>query len=180
MKFKYRLTGTGWAECFLEINSQTCTFDVSYLTDALKYLLETLLEINPLYMDKDYVKDGSSFKWEGEPQELHWNFDVLPKGKILIRVTEDDGYGEEITSKINAECDYDEFLSEIIREMKALLKKYGVVGYKDNWGYDFPLTALIQLNYYLKNKTLYPFTMIIEDYSELSCSDLNNDLNELI
>lgn len=180
MKFKYKLVGNGWAECFFEINSQTFTFAVSYVTDALTYLLETLIEINPIYMDSAYVKDGISFKWNGEPVELQWSFQVLSNGKILIKVIEDDGFGEEIISKINAECSYDDFLSEIIREMKVLLNKYGIVGYKDNWGYDFPITALIQLNYYLKNKALYPFTTIIEDYSELNCSDLNNDLKELI
>ncbi|MDQ6600719.1 hypothetical protein [Bacillus salipaludis] len=178
MIFKYRLMGTGWAECFFEINSQAFTFAASYVTDALKYLLETLIDINPLYMDPAY--DDFSFKWNGEPNELEWNFQVLSNGKIVIKVTENDGFGEGLTSKIKTECNYDDFLSEIIREMKALLKKYGIVGYKDNWGYDFPVTELIQLNYYLKSKTSYPFTTIIEDYSELNCSDLNNDLKELI
>lgn len=35
MKFKYELTGVGWAEGCIEINSPIAHFTASYITDAL-------------------------------------------------------------------------------------------------------------------------------------------------
>lgn len=45
MKFQYILNGSGWAKGFIEINSQSCEFNPSYLTNALGDLLDSLVEL---------------------------------------------------------------------------------------------------------------------------------------
>lgn len=45
MKFHYILNGSGWAKGFIEINSQRCEFNPSYLTNTLGDLLDSLVEL---------------------------------------------------------------------------------------------------------------------------------------
>lgn len=39
VKFKYCLSGIGWADCIVEVNEQKLEFTASYLTDCLNDFL---------------------------------------------------------------------------------------------------------------------------------------------
>lgn len=46
MQFKYELIGTGWANGFIELNSQKILFSPSYITDAFGNLLGGLTDLS--------------------------------------------------------------------------------------------------------------------------------------
>jgi hypothetical protein len=73
MKFQYILNGSGWAEGFIEINSQRCEFNPSYLTNALGDLLDSLVELLT-YEPNPKIKKFNTvfFDWNEEPNGLEW------------------------------------------------------------------------------------------------------------
>ncbi|NEW04895.1 hypothetical protein GK047_02540 [Paenibacillus sp. SYP-B3998] len=65
MKFVYELTGSGWADGFIEIESNNVRFTASYLTDALDDLLRCLISIIPVCVP--YPQNKTVFEFEEEP-----------------------------------------------------------------------------------------------------------------
>lgn len=183
MKFIYKLDGAGWANCHIEINSKEHSFTPSYLTNALGDLLQALLEVNPLYTEKAYADDGSGFFWDEEPEEIEWNFRYLDDGKMLLRITSYEAVSDtEILKKValSTECSYDKFLGEVLNEVEKILEEYGIVGYKNMWiAHDFPLSAFLQLKYYLENRIGFPITKRTIGHSEEIKSDIEMELNYL-
>jgi hypothetical protein len=182
LRFEYKLTGAGWARGYIEIDSKKCSLTAGYLTDALGDLLEALLDLNPLYTDATYLKHGRYFEWNAEPDGVQWHLRKLNEEKMLIKITyyEDIDLYEGERVELNAECLYDEFLTEVLREAGLILKEYGIVGYKENWiEHEFPLSTFLQLKHYLDTKTQYPInTNNVDDY-KLYTSDLYKDLDYL-
>lgn len=164
MKFQYRLTGAGWAQCELEINSQKYSFGAGYLTDALGDLLQSLLNINPLYTEEVYIENGVQFFWDEEPRGTDWHFRYLGDDKMSLEITEyqDVSSSSEPIIMLKTECSYTKFLNLVMNEADRILKEYGIVGYKKMWHeHEFPLSSFLKLKYYLKNNLKYPLENII-------------------
>ncbi|ENQ3106261.1 hypothetical protein ACEOWJ_002271 [Bacillus cereus] len=66
MQFKYELIGTGWANGFIELNSQKISFSPSYITDAFGNLLGGLTDLS------NGEERVVTFLWEEEPIGLSW------------------------------------------------------------------------------------------------------------
>ncbi|WP_051529986.1 hypothetical protein [Anoxybacteroides tepidamans] len=182
MKFEYQLTGAGWARGYIEIDDQKRSLTAGYLTDALGDLLEALLNLNPLYTQAVYLKHGRYFMWEAEPDGVQWHLRRVDKEKISIKITyyEDTSLYTGEREELDAECSYDEFLKEVMREAESIFKEYGIVGYKENWiEHEFPLSTFLQLKYYLDTKTKYPINRNDLEDNKLYKSDLSKDMDYL-
>ncbi|MED4462508.1 hypothetical protein ABET41_10650 [Metabacillus fastidiosus] len=112
MKFKYYLSGIGWATCNVEINKQKLEFTVSYLTNCLDDFLKSLMYLNSFCVPKYEVRKKTECEWEGEPEGIVWSFELKEKNSLFIEVM----YYEDLYDKdssqtlIKTEYQYDEFL----------------------------------------------------------------------
>ncbi|MEH7501586.1 hypothetical protein V7152_05995 [Neobacillus drentensis] len=183
MKFQYRLTGAGWAQCELEINLKKYSFGAGYLTDALGDFLKTLLNINPLYTEEVYIENGAQFFWDEEPRGTEWHFRYLGDDKMSLEITEYEDISSSFEPKImlQTECSYTEFLIQVMSEAARILNEYGIVGYKEMWyEHEFPLSSFLKLKYYIKNNSKFPLENRKAGHTEIYKSDLETELNNLI
>lgn len=182
MQFKYSLAGAGWAEGFIEINSQKCVFSPSYLTDAFGDLLRSLIDL--LNGEKSEI-----FLWDEEPRGLKWKLTLQDNKTLYLTITEYMDTAENIDEEegvivVNTTCSFHGFIKMVIKEAEQILLKYGIVGYHESWiEHEFPLSSYLQLKYFLvsKEKSLQ---QIIPKHVELSedCkkSNLKQELQYLI
>ncbi|MFJ8247003.1 hypothetical protein [Peribacillus asahii] len=181
MKFKYKFFTRWVVDGFIEINSQRSSFDgITYVRDCLGDLLNALM-----YLNADCVSPGdglttnTSCEWDAEPSITTWNFTLKTNGMLHVIVTYDGKEEDEDIVDINTECPYDSLLEVIILEVDSLIKKHGVVGYKENWDHEFPLSTFLKLKSYLLNKKPYSLEEIGDEYSEIKTSQLHSDLDIL-
>jgi hypothetical protein len=177
MKFEYKFGGRWIVDGFIEINSQRSSFDVTYVTDCLRNLLNALMYLNPDCVSKDDgLRTNTSCQWDAEPCITAWNFTSKPDGMLHVIVTHEvEGKIGNITD-IDTECSYDSLLEVIIREVDSVIKKYGIVGYKENWDHEFPLSTFLKLKNYLLNKKPYLLKEVRDDYGEIKVSNVYNDI----
>jgi hypothetical protein len=182
MKFEYKLTGAGWAECNLNVSGKDYSFSPGYLTDALGELLQSLLDINPFYTEELYVEKGSEFLWDEEPIRSEWHFHYLGEDKMSLKLTiiDDNCCMEDRVTEIYEELSYSKFLELVLNAAEGILKEYGIVGYKNMWlMHEFPLSIFLKLKYYLDHRAKFPTTKETFDETNWVKSDLHFELSYL-
>jgi hypothetical protein len=150
MNFKYELSGVGWADGFIEINSSVAYFTTSYLTNALKDLLGSLLSLIPECVP--FPLKSTTFEWHEEPGGTVWSFEKKNSKEVLIRIVSYENMfpKKEIGIDINEVCPIDDLVIVIVNELEVLLKKHGVDGYKEKWvNHEFPSAEYQSLISYL-------------------------------
>ena len=183
MKFEYCLNGIGWATCIVEINGQKLEYTASYLSDCLSDFLRSLMLLNSLCVPKDEVRRETECQWEGEPDGIVWSFELKEKNLLTIEATYyENAFIEDQTRTIlKTECPYDEFIKTVIRELDALIKKHGLIGYREEWyDFDFPLTAFLKLKQSIIHKQAYPVREVQGELDIETRSDLSYDLELLL
>ncbi|WP_342573988.1 hypothetical protein MHH37_17175 [Solibacillus sp. FSL K6-1781] len=162
MKFNYKITSAGWAICELEVSNQQFTFEVSWISDALKEFLEAIVRLNP-DVDPDYYEDETECSWHQEPGLVEWDFkisDIKSDEKNLfltVKQYEDDSRRHRPFIDVKFSCNYDEFVSSIVGSLESLLREFGLVGYSEMWGgADFPIAHYLKLKQYAIDKTIFP------------------------
>lgn|GEM_PF-3672765 len=195
--FQFHLKGYGWAESRLSISGQNAGFEVSYLCDPIYDLLQGLLSITPEYAAQNFDTKKSesecSFLWRGEPKSYLWNFEVLEKEKLKIRITSSDEYcGGQYTMdqmktpppdekiEMDVTCEFHSFLKTVIWEFDRLIKDYGLVRIDDSWDHSsegsFPIAAFLKLKHKVLYGSRYPWA---EETEKVSCR-LKSDLELLL
>ena len=183
MKFTYYLDGTGWATCILEINGQKLEFTASYLSDCLYDFLQSLMLLNPLCVPRDEARIVSECEWEGEPDGIIWSFVLKENNRlnIIADYYEDEHNKEKRTTMINTEYPYDDFLRIVLKEIDALIKRHGIIGYREEWDeFDFPLSTFLKLKHYIIHKHKYPVKEAEGEFDIETRSDLAYDLELLL
>jgi hypothetical protein len=183
MKFEYELNGSGWADVNIEINGQCEYFSVSYLSNALKDLVDGLVYLIPGGVPDDEVRNESSFKWHFEPAGAVITLKSIDKKilKINLKFIPDmfkkkDEEGEII---LDEECNLDDFVEVVVKALDKIIKKCGIVGYRETWSdEEFPLSGYLKLKSYLISKKSILCNEVIEDgYREYYKSNLKNEID---
>ncbi|MFV8828514.1 hypothetical protein [Alkalihalobacterium sp. APHAB7] len=183
MDFNYIVSGTGWATCSLELNSQKLEFTASYITNCLDDFLVALMELNSDCVPKRDVKKISSCQWDGEPDGIVWIFELKEKRQLSIKVE----YYDELSFKnkaeiwMDTECSYDEFLKCVIKEVDLLIKRQGIVGYRTDWDdCDFTLSTFLRLKHSIVSQEKYPVEEVTGDVDLETRSNLKYELELLL
>jgi hypothetical protein len=144
-KFDYRLTGPGWSEAKVADEHRHATLSASYLSDALRSLLEAVALIVEGHTD-------ARCSWDEEPGEFRWIFrradDIdLVELKILMfpQLCGDapDGDGEEVFRTTQSAL---RFGRVVLAEAQRLCDEHGEEGYAEQWiEHPFPGDALARL-----------------------------------
>ena len=179
MKFTYELEDIGWASAYIEVNNSTKYFSVSYLTDALKALLEGIMSL-PECAPQDELKKHITFEWHAEPGGSLWNITALNKDQLQITIESYEDLDNKIGRKITLDekCNKIDFINCIIQEASKILKQYGLVGYRETWyEHDFPISSYLKLKYYLITGKKFQVEHIERyPYNEYSRSELEKEL----
>ncbi|MEV5024543.1 hypothetical protein [Paenibacillus sp. LPE1-1-1.1] len=152
MRFKYELTGRGWASGFIEMNSNTVYFATSYITDALDEMLKALILLNPEL--SPYPVSNSQFEWNEEPGGTVWKFrkidDLL---NVQIMSFENLRNKKQLVIELNESCSISEFSEAVVQALELLLSLHGKEGYKEKWvNYDFPTHNYLKLKGFVTKK----------------------------
>jgi hypothetical protein len=138
----YTLDGAGWANCKIIVNDQWVEVTASYLTNALKDLIEG---VSALYQQED-----TRFSFDAEPAEYRW---ILRNqdGDVDIRILQlDDAMNPDPDEKgklvFRASTALAELSAAVIATCESLLQEHGLEGYKAKWiEYEFPELSLDKL-----------------------------------
>lgn len=117
-------------------------FDYSYLTNFIEDITKALIYVHD---DWRWDEPVNSFKTISEPATAIWKM-TLRQEILCINIKkyadlESTDYKEEV----QLEFGYYEFLEAYITSMKTVLHKYGLLGYRKEWGYDFPMSLLVKV-----------------------------------
>jgi hypothetical protein len=145
LSIDYKLTGSGWAECTVADDDQSCTVTASYLSDAFGNLV-----LSAVTMLKWF--NAVSFSFEEEPGEFKWELQSLPDNHLDVKLFE--GYRDHgstphwkykvIFEKTSTPL---EFGRAVAAAGKALLEEYGEAGYLEKWvEFPFPTENFRQLD----------------------------------
>ncbi|MGH9802627.1 MAG: hypothetical protein ACRD82_19855 [Blastocatellia bacterium] len=138
LSISYKLTGSGWAECALEIDGQGIVTTASYLSHALESLLQSVVELLNGQAD-------SAASFDEEPGEYRWRFKRIDEQTISIRILWFDKlWGREPDEKgqfvFEATCRLRTFAGAVLSASQQLFAEHGFEGYKLKWvEHDFPL-----------------------------------------
>ena len=193
MKFKYYISGWGWAHLDIEIGNFKPEF---HYADAYHRGLKDLLEQILTVLD---IKKGFSmhpFDYNDETNNINWTideegstveFDLLvneTKDKAFIKIIHHLESLEKDECEYEGEIDFNEFIIEIIKSCDEILNKYGIIGYLANsLGATFPITYYLLLKDYVHHKinNLEVVYEKLPENSENEKSDLfKTDINKEI
>lgn len=158
----YRLSGLGWAECLLDVNGHELNMLASYLSDALKSLINATIK----------MLGGNNYSWAyfvGEPTGYTWKFNRIDQHRAYLKIVyndfnEEDDNKDNRSSLLEVKIDIYEFAESLDKALSNLLRNYGLNGYQEQWAEDpFPLTRYYRLKELLK-KTSY-YQLVIESGS---------------
>lgn len=158
--FKIYSISAGWIEGCLKDSKKKYYFDYSYLTNFTEDLMKALLCV---FTDISEQENTNNFRAVWEPAEDAWKIS-LEKNKLYINIKnyEDDitaEYDEDITLEFNAL----DFLQDFINEMNKIIKKYGLLGYRKSWGYEFPTSLLLKLQDICSNNNILQIDVLTEE-----------------
>lgn len=169
MKFEYRLSGLGWADGVVEVDSRKCYFTTSYLTDALNDLLKAIISITPSCVPFDELRLESAFQFYAEPSGTEWVLKRVNDDLIFVQIVSfsDIDHKMEPVREMEFEMPFIDFVGSVVKELDLLIKTHGLVGFRECWyEHDFPLTSFLKLKNYYITQEKYE----VNDYEEKGCS----------
>lgn len=142
--FSCNLTGRGWIDAtLLDENDNSETITASYLSDGPYDLIIALALIC------EGINETMCL-WNDEPRAYQWNFkriDNILKIKIFqSEQTFKTPNIEKDNIVFSSQENLSRFVNRVLREFNLIKTEYTTEGYKNLWGYEFPLQALNRLN----------------------------------
>lgn len=151
MEFKYELSGVGWADGFIKINTNIEHFSASYLTDALHDMLKAIISLLPELVP--YPVKRAQFEIHEEPGGTVWSLYTIDAVHLNINIVsfEDLIQRKELDQDFNETCKISDFVKAVVTSLDLLLQQHGMDGYKAKWiNYDFPQKEYSMLKDFLR------------------------------
>lgn len=140
--FKIMSISAGWIMGEISDDKEKHFFDYSYLTNFPDDLMKALL-----YVNGDWAWDEfcNKFRAELEPAVEDWEL-LVSQGVLTINIkTYEFEHSKEISEEKTLTVNFDKFLDSFVAEMERILNFYGLIGYRENWSYEFPLSLYLKL-----------------------------------
>lgn len=150
MNLKYELTGKGWADGNIEVNSTVVNFTTSYLSDPLLDLLHSLISLIPECVP--YPLKKTTFEWYDEPGRYTWKLERINNEQLSIEISnyEDTSSKSKINQHLYEVCNINDFSKTVVKELENILKMHGIKGYKELWvNHEFPIKEFRILKEYI-------------------------------
>ena len=156
-KFSFSLGQPGEATaCYVTDGTET-EFELSNVCNPVADLL---MDMASLVTNPAQLWDGSNtaaFTWYSEKESYDWTLTAMHDGALCIRVTQScEFFGEDEIEVVNGECDIEEFIACVTREMDRFIKTVGLLNYHQQWQTgEFPLTYFLILKKHLIDQDLW-------------------------
>jgi hypothetical protein len=181
--FQYNLEDAGWSNAKLIIDGKEIIFyRISYLCSPLFDLLTALINLIPEY---DNEKKSSCY-FEDEPGGYNWNFKLVNKKNIKLKITCLCGTRGNETEKdktiYEGMVNLKYFVEAVVAGAEKTLKENGFMLFKERWEttsvLQFPIYEFLLLKYYV----LYDKPFVRHSYEENQelPRNLNDDIQLLL
>ena len=151
-----RLDEAGWFEARIVITGTDYDFTISYLSEPLRDLLSTVLDLHSYYEGRYYTGDEPRFHliWQGEPWRYSWLFEPQPDEVLRVTLTFcPDHMGEQREPeqvRFVAHLSFRELARQTYEQGRTILRDFGFLGYRDEWiSSDYPISDFLRLHYAL-------------------------------
>jgi hypothetical protein len=140
--FTYRIVGRGWSEASLSDGLTGITVTASYLSDALAEMTDAVLTL---------LRGAShaSCRFAEEPGEYRWIFERQHDNLMVVIRRFDDTFASEPDEAgqliFSVEGKLKRLAVQLSNQLGELLERHGADGYRDLWGYDFPMLGYEKL-----------------------------------
>lgn len=141
LSIEYRLAGSGWAECAVHFEGETCEISASYLSDALGNLV---LAAAAVVAGVHSISVG----FDEEPGEYRWVVVKSGGNQVEVKLLEfQDLWGNAPDSEGKLLMRFAvrpiEFGKAVENAARVALQEYGAAGYKERWvEHEFPHSQL--------------------------------------
>lgn len=177
--FHIHSISAGWIMGQISDGNKIHYFDYSYITNFLDDFVLALLTVSGQW-PADERKH--SFRTELEPAIEYWTVAKF-QDKLHIHIMSYKNREAEVACKeVLLVCEYHRFLAAFISEVERVLLVFGLVGYRENWTYEFPISLFLKLkDSFNDTNTLSYGTLSAEDNigSEVQVTDFTSE-RELI
>lgn len=148
-EFSYRLTGTGWAEARVADDQSHVIVTASYLSDALRSLIEAVALVL-----EGVTEAGCS--WDEEPGECRWILRREPDALSIEILAFDELWGDKPDdvgrSVFRTRQDPMRVGRAVLSAAQRLVDELGEAGYERQWvEHPFPTDALERLRTALRS-----------------------------
>lgn len=203
MKIEWEIQEAGWLDLIIEINGTYYFYNYRWTYDVLGEISNILVNLIPLYEDSFNRK--SCFLADSEPIIDLWEFqkkdDILfiditsfkgvDLNNIVIEKNLFKNYNinknllrAHILEEQKIQIEFNLFVKEMVCSFDSLLKKYGIVGYRENMvRFEFPLSFYLILKNYISTKRKFDLKEIPAGEKQISsalASDLQLEINFLL
>lgn len=140
--FRIHSISAGWILGQISDGNKTHYFDYSYITNFPDDFMLALLTVGG-HWPIDERKHR--FRTEREPSIEYWTVSKV-QDKLHIHIkTYKDRHTEVACKEVLLVCGYHKFLEDFIAEMERVLSVFGLLGYRVNWTYEFPISLFLKL-----------------------------------
>jgi hypothetical protein len=143
LEFSYRLTGFGWSEARIADATGEATVTASYLSDALRDLVDAVCVITEGKLE-------SRCSWDEEPGEYRWIFNRDSNAARLKILVFDELWSDKPDTEgrliYTTEQPILRLARLVLSECQRLLNDLGEDGYHREWGaHPWPTTSIDRL-----------------------------------
>lgn len=141
--FHIHRISAGWFEGSITDKSNQIFFDASYITDFPTGLMNAMLyALGRLPKDEE---EKASFRSEYEPAIGKWHISKKGNSFVIHEFLFPDDFTEKASDSSTVSVPIDAFLHDFLSEMRRIINMFGLVGYRSEWGHEFPLSLYLQL-----------------------------------
>lgn len=173
--FHIHSISSGWILGQISDGNKIHYFDYSYITNFLDDFMLALLTVSGQW-PADERKNR--FRTELEPAIEYWTLSKV-QDKLYMHIKNyKDREAEVACKEVSLVCEYHRFLADFISEVERVLSIFGLVGYRENWTYEFPISLFIKLKDSFNDiNTLSYGTLFAEENmgSEVRVSDFTSE-----
>lgn len=173
--FHIHSISAGWIMGQMNDGNKIHYFDYSYITNFLDDFMLALLTVSGRWPADE---QKNSFRTELEPAIEYWTVSKF-QDKLHINIKCYKNRKAEVAcEEVLLVCEYRRFLADFILEMERVLSVFGLVGYRENWSYEFPMSLFLMLKDSSNGiNTLSYVTLSAEDNvgSEVQVTDFTSE-----
>jgi len=158
IEFNYALVANGRAKALLAIGDYRWSFEVSNQGDPLKELLDNMCSmiLTPSHLWDE--QNMFAIDWFCDLIGVRWCVSTNDADTLSVRLEVfDDIFDEESGNVVfDVSCSYIVFYNAIISELDKLIKKEGILNYKQKWhNQGFPISSFLFLKKMLIEKGVW-------------------------
>lgn len=147
--FSIMQISSGWIMGEIKNQDHSILIDASYITNFTEHFMVALLYVLGRWPEDEH---RDTFRVEHEPAQSKWSIKLENENLIFREITYKNSNSNEVIQDSTVIIEKETFLIDFIDEMQAVLERFGLFGYRQEWGYEFPLSCFLQLKD-IANKT---------------------------